>query len=60
MNEHLFQILIVVSNGLCGLAWWSLRQEIRYVRGILTVQQRALEHRLEQVEAKCRNCSPLH
>lgn len=56
MNGYLFQILLLLSNALCGVAWWALRQEIRFVREILTVKQQALEDRVAAVESKCADC----
>lgn len=60
MQSELFQLVLLVSNALFGLAFWSLRQEVKHVKEILTLQIAANELRLQKVESKCLDCPSQH
>ena len=52
MNEGLLQGIFLLVNCIGTLAFWSLRQEVRYVKQLLTVQQVDLERRISVLEMK--------
>jgi len=64
MNEQLFQLAVLVGNGLACLAFWALKREVSHVKELLNTKidadKEETDRRLSWVESKCRDCPSHH
>lgn len=60
MNDHIFQLIVMLGNGLACVAFWALKQEVKHVKDMVEIKLEDMERRLERVENKCQDCPSHH
>ena len=60
MNEQVFQVVLLILgtlgtivNAFAALAWWALRQEVKHVKELLTLEVEQVKAEVAGIKAHC-------